>query len=72
MTDMVNSPSHYTAGGIETWEYLVAKLGRTGARSYCIGNVLKYVSRAPHKGKFLEDMRKARWYLDRIIELGDE
>ena len=61
--DMVNSPSHYTAGGIETIDFIEAKkLG------YHLGNVVKYVSRAPHKGKQLEDLKKARWYLDREIE----
>lgn len=63
LKDMVNSPSHYTAGGIETIDFIEAKkLG------YHLGNVVKYVSRAPHKGRQLEDLKKARWYLDREIE----
>lgn len=61
--DMVNSPDHYTAGGIETIDFIEAKqLG------YHLGNVVKYVSRAPHKGRQLEDLKKAQWYLDREID----
>lgn len=62
MTDVVNHPPHYKTGGIETIDYIEAKqLG------YHLGNVVKYVSRANHKGKQLEDLKKARWYLDREI-----
>jgi Protein of unknwon function (DUF3310) len=61
-TDMVNHPPHYTAGGIETIDYIEAKeLG------YHLGNVVKYVSRADHKGQKLEDLNKAAWYLNRAI-----
>jgi hypothetical protein len=63
MTDAVNHPPHYKTGGIETIDYIEAKqLG------YHLGNVVKYVSRADHKGKQIEDLKKARWYLDREIE----
>jgi hypothetical protein len=63
MTDVVNHPPHYKTGGIETIDYIEAKqLG------YHLGNVVKYVSRADHKGKQIEDLKKARWYLDREIE----
>ena len=61
--DAVNSPAHYNVGGIETIDYIEAKqLG------YHLGNVVKYVSRAGHKGERLEDLKKARWYLDREID----
>ena len=60
--DMVNHPPHYKAGGIETIDFIEAKnLG------YNLGNVVKYVSRADLKGNKLEDLQKARWYLDRAI-----
>lgn len=60
--DPVNSPPHYTAGGIETIEFIEAKnLG------YNLGNAVKYISRAEHKGKYLEDIKKAVWYLNREI-----
>ena len=60
---MVNHPPHYKAGGIETIDFIEAKeLG------YHLGNVVKYVSRADHKGNKLEDLKKAQWYLARAIE----
>lgn len=67
--DLVNSPDHYTHGGIETWDYLLAKMGRDGAFWYCLGNAIKYLSRAPYKGKMLEDLKKAQWYVNRMVEL---
>ena len=62
-TDMVNHPPHYKAGGIETIDFIEAKeLG------YNLGNVVKYITRADHKGNKLEDLKKAQWYLNRAIE----
>jgi hypothetical protein len=62
LIDNVNSPAHYKAGGIETIDYIEAKkLG------YNLGNVVKYVSRADYKGRLIEDLRKAEWYLKREI-----
>ncbi len=62
-TDNVNSPSHYTVGGIETYDFIKAK-----CLSYELGNVVKYVTRAGYKGNRLEDLQKARWYLDAAIK----
>lgn len=60
--DMVNSPEHYTFGGIETLDFIIAKqLG------FCEANVVKYVSRAKHKGNELEDLKKAQFYLNKAI-----
>ena len=60
--DPVNNPAHYTTGGIETIDFIEAKkLG------YNLGNVVKYITRAEHKGNKLEDLRKAQWYLSREI-----
>ena len=60
--DPVNNPAHYTVGGIETIDFIEAKkLG------YNLGNVVKYLTRADHKGNKLEDLRKAQWYLTREI-----
>jgi hypothetical protein len=65
--DAVNHPSHYTSGGIETIDYLRAKLGPLAFLGYCIGNVLKYVSRYQFKNG-LEDLKKAQVYLGWAIE----
>ena len=63
--DMVNSPPHYTDGGIETIDYIAAKLGPDGFKAYCVGNAMKYISRAGKKGSAKEDLSKAIWYLRR-------
>lgn len=60
--DPVNAPPHYTEGGIEAIDYIAAKLGPEGFRAYCLGNVLKYVSRWQHKDGE-QDLRKAAVYL---------
>lgn len=56
--DPVDRPDHYTIGGIETVDFIVAK-----ELNYLLGNVVKYVSRAPYKGRMLEDLKKAARYL---------
>lgn len=61
--DPVNHPSHYTKGGIETIDFIMAK-----NLSYELGNVVKYVSRAQFKGEYLQDLEKAKWYLDHAIQ----
>lgn len=61
-TDMVNHPPHYKMGGIETIDFIEAK-----QFGYNLGNVVKYISRADHKGSHYEDLLKARWYLNREI-----
>jgi len=66
-TSAVHSPAHYTTGGIEAIDYIRAKLGPQGFRAYCLGNVLKYVSRADHKGGD-EDLHKAAVYLGWAID----
>lgn len=66
--DPVNSPAHYTAGGIETIDYLRAKLGLAEFVAYCRGNAIKYLSRAGLKGDAAEDLRKAAWYCTRAAD----
>lgn len=66
--DPVNAPKHYTHGGIETIDYLKAKMTQEQFRGFLIGNVLKYVSRYPHKNG-VEDLKKAEWYLNRLIQI---
>jgi hypothetical protein len=59
----VDHPSHYNAGKIEVIEAIDDwQLG------FYEGNVVKYVARAKHKGSELEDLKKAAWYLNRLIE----
>lgn len=62
----VNSPSHYKKGGIECIDYIKAKLTDEMFIGYCLGNTIKYISRALYKGKFNEDIKKAIVYLEWI------
>ncbi|EIJ7488505.1 DUF3310 domain-containing protein [Listeria monocytogenes] len=64
-SDNINNPSHYTAGGIETLDYIKAKV--KDYPSYVAGNILKYVSRYEHKNG-IEDLKKAQFYLNDLIE----
>ena len=61
-TDMVNHPPHYKTGGIEVIDFIEAK-----NLSYHLGNVIKYIARADHKGNKKDDLLKAQWYLTRAI-----
>ena len=61
--DAVHHPPHYKAGGIETIDFIEAK-----SLNYNLGNVVKYITRADHKGNKLEDLQKAQWYLNREIK----
>jgi hypothetical protein len=69
--DMVNSPPHYTAGEIECIVALKAALGPEGFKAFCRGNVIKYNWRSKLKNG-VEDTKKARWYIDRLIETEEE
>lgn len=69
MTDIVKNPSHYTAGGIETIDYIAAKLGKDALAGYLVGNCIKYVSRAGLKDDALQDYKKAQVYLGWLINL---
>jgi translation initiation factor 2 alpha subunit (eIF-2alpha) len=60
--DVVNHPSHYKVGGIETIDFIEAK-----QLDYHLGNVVKYISRADHKDEKLENLKKAQWYLNRAV-----
>lgn len=60
--EKVDHPKHYNMGSIE-----VIDLIEDWGLDFNEGNVIKYFARAKHKGKFLEDMEKAKWYLQRLI-----
>lgn len=60
--DAVNHPSHYNHGGMETIDY-IESLGI--GFEFCVGNAIKYLSRAGYKDNIVQDLRKALWYIDR-------
>lgn len=66
--DMVNHPSHYTQGGIECIDALkAATVNKTGIEAVCTANAIKYLWRYEEKNG-IEDVKKARWYIDRLIK----
>ena len=65
--DNVNHPNHYTQGGIECIKAIEASMPPEGFQDYCKGNVLKYIWRFRQKNG-VEDLKKARVYLDWMIE----
>lgn len=67
MSDSVDHPSHYTQGRYEVIDVIDDNLTFEGMEGYCVGNVLKYVMRYRHKNG-VEDLKKARWYLNHLIE----
>lgn len=68
--DMVNHPDHYTAGGIETIDFIQAKLSPEAFEGYLAGNILKYITRYNHKNG-VEDLKKAQWYLNKLVGVKD-
>ena len=64
--DMVNRPPHYNSAEIETIDAIRAATG-DGFEFHLQGTCLKYLHRYRHKGDPLTDLRKCRWYLDRLI-----
>ena len=65
--DMVNNPPHYNQTGIECI-HAISAATETGFKYYLQGNILKYLWRFDYKDKPLEDLQKAKWYLDKLIE----
>lgn len=71
MSDKVNHPEHYTAGGVECIEAITAAVkDLEGEEAFLTGQVIKYMWRwkRKHKENPAEDLRKAEWYLHRLIE----
>ena len=74
VVDMVNNPPHYNQTGIECIHAISAATDK-GFKYYLQGNVMKYLWRFDYKDKPLEDLQKAKWYLEKLIEevmAGDE
>jgi hypothetical protein len=75
MADLINHPPHYTAGRTEAIDVIEDAIldAPDLITGYSHGQALRYLLRLWHKQAALEDARKARWYLDRLIErLGGE
>ena len=70
--DAVNFPQHYNEGGIEAIDAIKASMSLTEFKGYLKGNVLKYTWRYTYKEKPLEDLNKAKWYLEKLISLHED
>jgi hypothetical protein len=64
----INHPAHY--GGDGTYETI--KVVEAWKLDFNLGNAIKYISRAEHKGKNVEDLEKAKWYIERAIRNANE
>lgn len=69
--DPVNRPAHYTSGGIECIDAMQAAFGAEAVKDFCLCNAFKYLWRHRNKNG-VEDLKKARWYLNRLIEEVEE
>lgn len=74
IVDMVNHPPHYNKPGkIECIKCIEAITdGYSGQYAYLVGQVVKYLYRANNKGYFTQDIKKAKWYMDRLAKLSDK
>ncbi len=68
--DMVEQPPHYNYGNIECIEAIKESMTPESYRGYLKGNCMKYLWRYERKGKQLQDLHKAKWYLNRLITDG--
>jgi hypothetical protein len=66
--DAVNHPPHYKVGGIETIDYMKAKSTPEEFKGHLRLTALKYLSRTGYKDDALQDLKKAQWYLNRLIQ----
>lgn len=68
MPDNVNHPSHYETGKYECIDVMIETQGIEAVKNFCICNAFKYLYRHENKNG-VEDVRKAKWYLDKYLEL---
>mgnify|MGYP001211687577 CR=1 FL=1 len=66
--DMVNNPPHYNNGNIQFLDYLKQQLGKNGFISFLEASVMKYMHRHKLKDSNIQDLEKANFYLNRLIE----
>lgn len=69
--DNINHPKHYETDKVECIEAMEITQGRAAVMSFCLCNAFKYLWRHQRKNG-VEDIKKARWYLDKYIELAEK
>ena len=66
--DVVNNPDHYNTGNIECIEAIEESMSSVAFKGYLKGNCMKYLWRYDYKGKQVEDLQKAQWYLAKLLQ----
>jgi hypothetical protein len=72
VSDMVNKPPHYTHGGIETIDYMEAKSTPEEFAGHLRLTAIKYLSRTGYKDNALQDLKKAQWYVNRLVKYSEK
>lgn len=67
--DKVNHPDHYNQGNIECIDAMVSAYGTLAVADFCLCNAFKYLWRCNDKHAFNDDLSKAKWYIDKAVEL---
>lgn len=67
--EMVCHPEHYNQGGIECFDVIEQFYGKDTLIGFCKGNALKYLMRCDLKDNPVQDLKKAKFYIDKILEL---
>lgn len=70
VNDNVNHPSHYETGSFECIDVMLKTQGKEAVKNFCLCNAFKYIYRHNNKNG-LEDIKKAKWYIDKYIELSE-
>lgn len=68
--DIVNHPKHYMGRkGIETINFIENSISEDEFKGYLKGNIIKYISRSGKKTNYIEDLEKAKWYINKLVEV---
>jgi hypothetical protein len=70
--DMVNHPTHYSRGGIECFDVIREFYGEQVLEGFFLGNALKYIMRCRLKENYIQDLKKARFYIDEILKIKEK
>ena len=70
--DVVNNPDHYNTGNIECIDAIEESMSSVAFKGYLKGNCMKYLWRYDYKGKQVEDLEKAGWYLNKLTDMVEE
>ena len=70
--DVVNNPDHYNTGNIECIEAIEESMSSVAFKGYLKGNCMKYLWRYDYKGKQVQDLQKAGWYLNKLTKMVTE